>query len=369
MIVLLRILVKYRISLLVILWMIVLGILTYLVVFPVIYKIYSYTLAPLVPSGDDPAAHIYIALKVVMDPGTVIRERIFNSSVISFQYPNIIHIMMALIYIFTHDITTLVSFMKAYSFFVLILGLILYSSLIFYLLGNQYSLFEKLSASFLYVVLACLLSRGITWTLCDGSVMELTAVLILLPLTLLALYKEYYVISGVLLGLASLNIIGFIELCFITTPWIVSLLIEKKIKSFAKILAGVLIGGNIFLIRLLHKMLIRALPKMFTYAKSANSTLTNMSIDTLSQISYMYGSMTLFYVFLLTYGVSLLLSMSLRQYYSNRKKYVRLHILASTWIFHLLLIMLMKYNPLDIAEVVIPRLIRVNLFISTFLDT
>ena len=63
-----------------------------------------YTLKYTVPSGDDPATHIYIALKLVADPSYLIYNKIFNTTIVTFEYPNIVHVIMALVYIHTHDV-------------------------------------------------------------------------------------------------------------------------------------------------------------------------------------------------------------------------------------------------------------------------
>jgi len=322
----------------------------------VLHEAYFLTLQHEVPSGDDPASHIYIALKLAEDPSTIIFERVYNYTIVSFQYPNIIHCFTALLYYLTRNVLFLIEFIKIYSFLLIPLGLLLYTYIVYSILeglGFTY----RVSFALVFLALASILSRGILWTLSDGSIMELTAVLIILPLAILSLLRERYLVAGLLLVLSSLNVLGFIETIIVTTPWLFYLIMRKGLAPIKYIIVGSLLGGNIFLLRLVYKLAYVSYI-VFTTKSTAAIGGHTLTISPINALTTVYGSIWLFYTYLAIYGFSILIFAYFRKYYSYEEL-----LLASTLAIHSTLILLLpQILPYNIDALV--RFARINLFLA-----
>ena len=275
---------------------VIVAILVYFSLFKIIDKVYYLTLAHIVPSGDDGALHIYFALQLVEDPINIIFVKMFNYTTVRLQYPNIVHVFMALLYALTRDLLLLVSFIKLYSFSLIILGFFLYSYVI-YKCADLSSREYRLAITFAFLVLASILSRGILWDLTDGSIMELTVVLVLTPLSLLAFLNNKYFLAGISIGLASLNILGFTEIIAILLPWLIFLLLSRHVKHLAKLIMGVLIGGNIFLARIIYHVLTLTSINMNNVGAQLIEQ-TGIVPNPMDAISLIYGKEMLFYLYL-----------------------------------------------------------------------
>jgi hypothetical protein len=78
---------------------------------------YKAQLGDMVPSGDDPAIHIYIAMKFVAGE----TPDFWHS-----EYPNAVHLLMALMYSVAKSPLPLISFFKLLAFLLVVVGLALY---------------------------------------------------------------------------------------------------------------------------------------------------------------------------------------------------------------------------------------------------
>jgi len=321
-----------------------------------LYNAYSLTLANPVPSGDDPATHVYIALKVAADPLSILRDKVYNYTTIPLQYPNFIHVSMALLYVATNNVLYLIEFIKILGFMTILIGIVIYSYII-YELAKPLNLRQSVELALAFVALASLLSRGILHTLKDGSIMELFAVLILLPLTAILLVKERYFAAGITLGLSSLSTLGFIQTIVAIIPWIFILIIKKP-RVILQILAGIIIGGNIFLARDMYNLVNQALIILSTPGFANNDKLT----QTISPLSALlsYGAANIFFVALLIYAVTLLCCW---RHYNQQMLLV-----ATIWIAHSSLIVILP-GILHYLEDVLWRSIRVNMYLASITIT
>jgi len=320
-----------------------------------IYKAYILTLANPVPSGDDPAVHVYMALRVAEDPLSIFRLRVYNYTTIPLQYPNLIHVSMALLYIVTYNVLYLIEFVKIFDFITVLIGITLYSYII-YELAKPLDLRQRAELTLAYVALASLLSPGVLHTLSDGSLMELFAVLILLPLVVILLIKERYLAAGIALGLSSLSTFGFIQTTAAATPWIFSLIIKRP-KAVLQILAGTAAGGNIFLARDTYKLTVYAL-----------SILSKPSLTegNLSPAIFPLGALA-------TYGIANIFLVSLSIYATTLlccwRQYSQQMLLAATiWTTHDSLIVILP-GVLHYPQDALWRFIRVNLYLASITIT
>jgi len=322
----------------------------------VIYKAYSLTLANPVPSGDDPAIHVYIALRVAEDPLSILRLRVYNYTTIPLQYPNIIHALMALLYLIMNNILYLIEFVKIFGFTTILIGIILYSYII-YELAKPFNLRQRAELALAYVALASLLSLGVLRTLSDGGIMELFAVLVLLPLTIIMLIKERYFAAGIALGLSSLSTLGFIQTTTAALPWIF-ILITRQPRAILQILAGTVVGGNIFLARDAYKLAAYALSLLSTpsFTEDGNLAPAISPLDALAT----YGIANIFLVSLLIYITTLLCCW--RQYSQQ------MLLAATTWIAHGSLIFILP-GILHYPPDALWRFIRVNMYLASITIT
>jgi len=344
---------------------VIIATLTYFTIFKVVDKAYYLTLAHPVPSGDDVATHIYLALKLVEDPSNIVFVKRFNYTSVTLHYPNIVHVFMALLYALTKDLLLLVSFIKLYSFSLITLGFFLYSYVI-YKCTDLSNKGYRIAITFAFLALASILSRGVLSTLSDGSIMELTVILILVPLSLLAFLNNKYYLAGITIGLASLNILGFAEIIAILLPWLIFLLLGRQLRHFAKLLIGVLIGGNFFLARIMYKLIFSFLNIGSVSVKPIEQI--SIAPNPMNVISDIYGNILLFYLYLSVFGLTVLILVVFK------RRFRRELFIASSWIFHTLLMFLTPYLVPMVAHSaisgsVIYRFARINLFLASLTIT
>jgi len=195
----------------------------------VLWFAHSSTLATVVPSGDDPAVHVYIAQLVVVG-----ETPYFWHS----QYPNAIHLFLAWIYGVSKSPIVLITVFKWLAFSLVIAGLALYF-LYFRLIHRD----NKLAA--LATVVALSTWTGVLHTLADGSVMELVYLLIGLPTSLYLAERRRPLAAGVVAGFAaSQSYLGLLH----SIPTSLLLLLRDG----RRYLIGYVIGGNLFLFKLLY---------------------------------------------------------------------------------------------------------------------
>ncbi|AKT34804.1 hypothetical protein PYWP30_01176 [Pyrobaculum sp. WP30] len=198
----------------------------------VLWVAYRAQLGDVVPSGDDPAIHIYIAMKFAVG-----ETPYFWHS----QYPNAVHLLMALMYSVAKSSLPLISFFKLLAFLLVVAGLALYF-LYFWLLHRSDG------AAALATTVAVATWDGVLYTLADGGVMELLYLLIGLPASLYLAEKRRHLAAGAVAGFtASQSYLGL----FHSIP--VSLLL--LVKGRWGYLAGYVAGGNVFLFKLLNGLL------------------------------------------------------------------------------------------------------------------
>jgi len=319
-----------------------------------LYRAYSLTLANPVPSGDDPAIHIYIALKVVEDPLSIVQLRVYNYTTIPLQYPNLIHVAMALLYVFTGNILDLVEFIKIFSFISIVLGIVLYTYII-YMLAKPLDSSKKAELTMAYVALASLLSFGIFQTLSDGSIMELFAVLVTLPLTVTLLLKEKYFAAGAVLGLSSLSTLGFIQTMAAALPWVFSFIVNRRLKALLQTLAGMLLGGNVFLARDSYKLAVYLLTTLSS-VRSGNPSPITLPLDALAA----YKVAEIFLAYMVIYAISL------PRCWQQRSREVLLTM--TIWTAHGMLVFILP-GILHYPSDALWRFVRVNMFLASIAVT
>jgi len=209
-----------------------------------------------------------------------------------------------------------------------------------------------------------LMSSGVLHSLSDGSIMELTGVVLLLPLSILLIIEGKHLSSGIAWGLTSLNILSLIEATVMLTPWLIYILVVRRIKSLSRIVIGFLVGGNIFLLRIAYKIITEiAIPLIFQESPPGIAVVP-VRINLLNVFSSIYGNDFLFLV------VALSASIAMLSYYKVLKKDYeacdyRYLLLISMWILHTLLIMVFSQVNLSISHTVVGRLARINLFLAS----
>jgi len=198
----------------------------------VLWVAYRAQLGDVVPSGDDPAIHIYIAMKFAAG-----ETPYFWHS----QYPNAVHLLMALMYSVAKSPLPLISFFKLLAFLLVVAGLALY-----FLYFRP--LHRSGGAAALAATVAVAAWVGVLYTLADGGVMELLYLLVGLPASLYLAEKGRHLAAGAVAGFtASQSYLGL----FHSIP--VSLLL--LVKGRWGYLAGYVAGGNVFLFKLLNGLL------------------------------------------------------------------------------------------------------------------
>lgn len=263
------------------------------------------TILPFVPSGDDIAAHIYYTYRVSYDPLAGLPRQFDNRLIVPGPYPNVIHYFMSLVFLFSDDLLTVAKAYGAFSFCFMVIGILLYNFIIWFKLKDKVLTLST-------PILMTLLSSRVIQTLGDGSIMELFTIYIIAPLILLLDDKFFF--TGFMIGLSSLNYFGIFEVILITSPFILVKFFEKRgIHSFLRFIVGVVVGGNIFLFRLLYHTFYRTLLALFFQHITPATPLAFSPVLRFNQYgSYMFlsnmNSWILYFTLLFTLGNFLLIS-------------------------------------------------------------
>jgi hypothetical protein len=189
------------------------------------WAVWRIVLSAPVQSGDDPAAHLYIAIKVA---GGDLGQ--FWES----QYPNLLHLLLAAVWLASRDPLLLAKVLQLLTAGMVAAGVALYLLYFWRALRSAFPV-----ATLLMTVSAV----GVLHTLVDGSVMELVFTMVGLPASLYLYWRGKPLLAGVVAGMSA-------ALSYVSLVTALATLIPAFYKRLWRFLAGFILGGNIFLVKM-----------------------------------------------------------------------------------------------------------------------
>jgi hypothetical protein len=184
------------------------------------------------PTGDDPAFHALAIITVAHNPSCLFVHIVPVSCnqplvVSSLEYPNLIHFLGSILYIYTHDILLTIRILyTAIGLFMVWLPTILYINLLNMIPSKKLAFLSGIW----YAVVPFYILNNALYTFSEGSILELLGMLVIFPLIFILIFKNSRPsLIGLMVGFTANSLPSlFLTLVFLI-PYFLLLLYRKQL--------------------------------------------------------------------------------------------------------------------------------------------